>query len=790
MFRKALCITLPLLLLIGISWRNSNARVPEPNSAAQIGTLEKLIVASGQVALDLDLPRLRQSAPSDSKRDALRFEVKPNSFFTILTFNNALRGAELGGSMELLWGNSTALPESLNASANRLVIEKIESEAFDLVIRDRDSGFVFFNIEGTQYDYDAETRSLRITDGRVLISEELAKQLGRPADARTVVGGISIAATMSPIEVTSVVNGEAQSATLPVRAPVGTEAPTLVNGPDVIVGELSSTQQFGSAGTRVGLAVGTDSCNNGNVELNWFAMPNPDHPVIPQSMYRMSGGTTNDQRFEQIGHSWLKHAFTALQNNVCGFGCTPSSTGGTHLGTGCSDPYGASLNGSQSGIGSRAWVNPFTGVFPSGGNNHSGHVHDGTSHRVLVEAADLLPGSNPGATYFVEAQYVTPHEYAWCQSHPGQCNMYNNASYRRVNVSGSGTSFTFANNGPTVRMTPAINAWTGATINKIEPVPGQDGQGFIGYKITNPSPGVWHYEYAINNQNLDRAIQSFSVPLGCGVTISNVDFHAPLNHPGFPNDGTFNSAGYSNTPWTPTQTNDAIGWSSETFAQNQNANAIRWGTMYNFRFDSNRPPAAAMATIGYFKTGSPSTVAIQAPTADPCNPLQLTSAISRKTHGSAGDFDIDLPLSGEPGVESRDGGGAHTIVITFTNDVVSGSASIASGVAGVKGMPSFAGKTMKVTIGDVADKQKVMVLLSGVTDTSSQVLPDTTVPINMLIGDTSGNKTVNSSDIAMTKAQVAQPVTSANFRTDVNANGSVTASDVSEVKANTGHTLP
>ncbi len=40
---------------------------------------------------------------------------------------------------------------------------------------------------------------------------------------------------------------------------------------------------------------------------------------------------------------------------------------------------------------------------------------------------------------------------------------------------------------------------------------------FIGYNVTNPSAGVWHYEYALFNMNLDRAIQSFSGPLGTGV---------------------------------------------------------------------------------------------------------------------------------------------------------------------------------------------------------------------------------------------------------------------------------
>jgi hypothetical protein len=411
------------------------------------------------------------------------------------------------------------------------------------------------------------------------------------------------------------VNGVAQSSVMPTRA--GTNAPNLVNGPDVIVGDLPSMQQFGSDGTQVGLGVGTTSCNNGNVELDWFALPSVDHPVIPQAFYRMSGGATNNDRFEQIGQSWLKHAFTALQNNACSFGCTPAANG-THLGVGCSDPYGASLNASQSGLGSRAWVNPYTGAYTSNSADHSGHSHTGTSHRILVEQNDLNTTLNPGATYFAEAQYVTPHEYAWCQSHAGQCNMYNNASYRQFTVSGT-TSFTFSSVGSTVRMTPAINAWTGASISTIEPAAGLDGRAYLAYKVSGPVEGVYHYEYAINNQNLDRGIQSFSVPLGCGINVSNVAFHAPPNHPGFSNDGTLNNAGYSNVAWGPTVTSSIISWNSETMAQNQNANALRWGTTYNFRFDSNRPPQNMYAIVGFFKSGSPIAVPIQGPTATACN---------------------------------------------------------------------------------------------------------------------------------------------------------------------------
>src|SRR5204863_4657982 len=286
-------------------------------------------------------------------------------------------------------------------------------------------------------------------------------KLGRTGDAGLTVGRISIVTTLYPIEVNTLVNGVVQSAVLPAHSAKDPNVPTLVPGPDVIVGDLPSMAQFGaSVGTQVGLAVGTTSCNNGTVPLDWFALGNTDHPVIPQNFYRMSAGPNNDERFEQVGQSWLKHAFTALEGDACGFGCNTSGCStGIHLCPGCSDHYGAGLNTYQTGLGSRAWVNPFTGVFPSSANNHSGHTHTGVSHRVLAEMSDLDTTQNPGATYYAEAQYVTPHEYVWCQSHPGQCNMYNNASYRRFTVSGT-TNFTFSPVGSTVRMTPAINVWT------------------------------------------------------------------------------------------------------------------------------------------------------------------------------------------------------------------------------------------------------------------------------------------------------------------------------------------
>jgi hypothetical protein len=589
------------------------------------GTLQKMIVESGSVTMELDVNRLNgiSSSPADSSNSQparpplqLHFAAAANSFFSILVFNDLLRGPETGSIALITQSRVPALPATLNGSLNQLVLEKLSSDAaFDLAVRDGKTGFTFFNVAGQQYDYAPDAQSLSITGGNLLFSKDLADALGRPSDAGTVVGKISIGVAMQPVEVQTIVNGEIKSIMMPpLRGAAGAETPTLVAGPDVIVGVLPEMAQYGSNGNFVGLGIGTTSCNNGDQPLHWFALPQTDHPVIPQNFYRMSGGVNNNDRFEQIGQSWLKHAFLALENNACNFGCNTSGcTTGSNLCPGCSDPYGSSLNASQTGIGSRAWVNPFTGSYPSTSNNHSGHSHTGTSHRVTVATSDLDPTQNPSATYFAEAQYVTPHEYAWCQSHPGQCNMYNNASYRQFTVGGGPTNFTFASVGSTVRMQPAIMAWTAAVVNQVEPDPGNDGIWFMGYKVTNPTAGVWHYEYALYNENLDRGIQSFSVPLAAGVNISNIGFHAPPQEPGWANDGTQNNQGYSSTPWAVTQNSNSITWNTETFAQNQNANAIRWGTLYNFRFDADQPPQNTNAAVGFFKAGASMMVAIQAP---------------------------------------------------------------------------------------------------------------------------------------------------------------------------------
>ena len=640
MLKKILiALTLSSLVLLGnyavqsAAGRNRNGESSQKTAAAATGTLQKMIVENGSVTMDLDLNRLNGINSATQSLQQAHFAASANSFFPVLVFNNQLRGP-IPGSMALIPVEATApaagvsvsqttrLPLQLGASLKQLAVEKLPSgQGTDLAVRDSSTGFTFFNIQGHQYDYDPAAQSLAITNGKLVVSKEFAQALGRPSDAGAVAGTISIGATMQPIEITQVANGQLQSVRMPpMQHAVTPNTPALLPGSDVIVGDLESVEQPQGAvnGNFVGLGIGTVSCNNGDQPIDWHPLPNTQHPVIPQNLYRMSGGADNTERIEQIGQSWMKHAFFALEEFICGScNTSPPCVTGDQLCPGCADTYVASLNYDQDLIGSRAWVNPFTGVFPSNPdpNNHAGHNHTGTSHRVTVATSDLIPAQNPGASYFAEADYISPTEYTWCQTHPGQCNMFNNVSYKKFTVSGGPTNFTFNQAGNTVRMQPAVQAWAdaGATVSQVEPDPGNDGIWFMGYRVTNPSAGVWHYEYALFNMNLDRSIQSFSVPLGAGVNVSNLGFHAPPQEPGWSNDGTLNNQGYSSTPWDVDQQTSSITWSTETFATNQNANAIRFGTLYNFRFDADAPPQTANATVGYFKAGSPMTVEIQAP---------------------------------------------------------------------------------------------------------------------------------------------------------------------------------
>jgi hypothetical protein len=165
-------------------------------------------------------------------------------------------------------------------------------------------------------------------------------------------------------------------------------------------------------------------------------------------------------------------------------------------------------------------------------------------------------------------------------------------------------------------------------------------------------------------------------------------------------------------------------------------------------------------------------------------------AVSRKTHGAAGYFDINLPLTGPVGIECRSGGATndYEVVVTFASPVTFSSAAVNDGSGSVAGSSGSGTNTVTVDLTGVANVQRITLALFDVdNDVNSG---DVGVRMGMLIGDTNGSGSVNAGDVSVVKGLSGLPVSGSNFRADVTANGAINSADVNLVKSKAGTSLP
>lgn len=159
-------------------------------------------------------------------------------------------------------------------------------------------------------------------------------------------------------------------------------------------------------------------------------------------------------------------------------------------------------------------------------------------------------------------------------------------------------------------------------------------------------------------------------------------------------------------------------------------------------------------------------------------------AVSRKIHGSVGTFDVNLPLTGTPGIECRSGGASssYEMIVTFANPVTFAGAGVTSGTGSVSSS-SVNGSQITVDLTGVANAQTLVVTLSGVSDGLNT--GNVTIPMSVLLGDVDASGRVDGNDVAAVQNQVRQPVASANFRDDVNENGIIDGNDVALTQGQT-----
>jgi hypothetical protein len=215
------------------------------------------------------------------------------------------------------------------------------------------------------------------------------------------------------------------------------------------------------------------------------------------------------------------------------------------------------------------------------------------------------------------------------------------------------------------------------------------------------------------------------------------------------------------------------------------------------QIDPTSPTAGQGATVFY-----DSQLPCPGATTGPCDSTvtmpvvpQLVSAVSRKIHGNAGQFDIDLPITGNPGIECRSGGlnGDYTLVFTFVNALTNvGGASLTSGSGSVSNstIDNSDAHRYIVNLTGVTNAQIITITLANVSDSAGNSSVALSTSMGLLLGDTTANKIVSNTDVSSVKAQVAAPVTASNFRNDVNANGVISNTDVSTTKTQVGTALP
>jgi len=165
----------------------------------------------------------------------------------------------------------------------------------------------------------------------------------------------------------------------------------------------------------------------------------------------------------------------------------------------------------------------------------------------------------------------------------------------------------------------------------------------------------------------------------------------------------------------------------------------------------------------------------------------LVGAVSRKTHGSAGTFDIDL-LPPASGIECRSGGAngdfqvvvTFAVPITFTSASVSGTGSVTTALA--------SGNQVFVNLTGVTNAQKITLTLLGVNDGTHTA--DVSVPMAVLLGDVNASGDVDSADVFLVRQQTLHNVTLSNFREDINASGDIDSADVFIARKQTLTSLP
>jgi hypothetical protein len=365
-----------------------------------------------------------------------------------------------------------------------------------------------------------------------------------------------------------------------------------VAGLDGRLSLIDSLTYYGRRGAahpngEVGMAMLNEMCNPGSVGIPWTAAMQSNHPKFGFLLVRVSGG-----KIEQVNDwSFCKHAFTSTNySGACGTCNTP---GGSVMGVGCSDTYGAGNNADRFWLGPPAEIDPWLGTWNPVGS-YFDYGDPAVTGAAAIDGVRTLTGTQTGAFDAVknrmtvrEADLLTPsaqYYYAIQLIHQGEsvANRGDNLASRGCTPTYGGSTWSFPNNANPMTHGSVLTRWPGAEVN-VGQNGNDDGRFFVGCVVTPLGGGSYHYEYAVHNVDNNRGGATLRVPIDAGAVASNFSF------------GDIDTNALNE--WTAARVGNEIVFTAPA------SNPLNWGTIYNFGFDANFAPGSGLVTLDEARLG-------------------------------------------------------------------------------------------------------------------------------------------------------------------------------------------
>lgn len=401
-----------------------------------------------------------------------------------------------------------------------------------------------------------------------------------------------------------------------------------IPGTDISVYEVGNPAVYGRTGApypngTAGIVIGHSMANCGTVHIPWQGNVGgqmvDNHVRIAFLLARESDG-----RMVQIsGKSFLKHSRVAF--NFSGSSpCGPCQFGpSNHFRIGCYDIYSAGFNGSQSNLGPSTEINPWLGTWDPVGSYFDIGDPGQAGYPAAADAVQSLSTSGFGPVKnrmeVPEQELIVPGTfYGQNQvSIKGEpvANRGNNQVSRPVNISWNGSSWSISLLSGT-QTGSVLTRWTGAATS-MGGNGSDDGRFLVAVKVTGPTNGMWHYEYAVQNIDNDRGGASLRIPMCATARVENIGFRDIDQNP--LNEWAINRQG-----------------GELQFLASAN-NPLDWNTFYNFYFDSDAAPVGGDVSIDQARLG----------------PGALSVAVATTVPGQLGAEFLGAGCGGSPTIEAN-----------------------------------------------------------------------------------------------------------------------------------------